>query len=193
MIKYIFFLVIPYIKLVSLITALHKLHYLLTILNTRIINSSRITAIKPHCIGIYSHSRAQCKIYTSHKANTRNWRTCAIILQILPRLQHTTTASSVSLNYIGIKISRLHPPTCARTHAYMYALQYNGPLFLSLPVARCRNTRRKVTSVDFEKCRTRLSKCVKQQQHCGTDVDPVCGSDANSYPNQCHLNVAICL
>lgn len=57
----------------------------------------------------------------------------------------------------------------------------------------CRQARRKVSVVEFEKCRPRLTKCTKQQQRCGSDVDPVCGSDANTYPNQCHLNVAVCL
>jgi len=56
-----------------------------------------------------------------------------------------------------------------------------------------RHARKKVTVVDFEKCRSRLTKCTKQQQRCGSEVDPVCGSDANTYSNQCHLNVAICL
>lgn len=60
-------------------------------------------------------------------------------------------------------------------------------------VSFLRQARRKVTVVDFEKCKSRLTKCTKQQQRCGNDVDPVCGSDANTYPNQCHLNVAVCL
>ncbi|KMR04987.1 serine protease inhibitor dipetalogastin isoform x3 [Lasius niger] len=56
-----------------------------------------------------------------------------------------------------------------------------------------RQARRKITVVDFEKCRSRLTKCMKQKLRCGSEVDPVCGSDANTYPNQCHLNVAVCL
>ncbi|KAG5305573.1 AGRIN protein, partial [Acromyrmex insinuator] len=62
-----------------------------------------------------------------------------------------------------------------------------------MQMLNCGHARRKVTVVDFEKCRSRLTKCMKQQQRCGSEVDPVCGSDANTYPNQCHLNVAICL
>ncbi|XP_015171859.1 PREDICTED: serine protease inhibitor dipetalogastin [Polistes dominula] len=62
-----------------------------------------------------------------------------------------------------------------------------------MQMLNCGQARRKVTVVDFEKCRPRLTKCMKQQQRCGNEVDPVCGSDASTYPNQCHLNVAICL
>lgn len=62
-----------------------------------------------------------------------------------------------------------------------------------MQMLNCGQARRKVTVVDFEKCRARLTKCMKQQQRCGNEVDPVCGSDANTYPNQCHLNVAVCL
>lgn len=65
--------------------------------------------------------------------------------------------------------------------------------YLIFCVSFLRQARRKVTVVDFEKCKNRLTKCTKQQQRCGNDVDPVCGSDANTYPNQCHLNVAVCL
>ncbi|CAD1476030.1 unnamed protein product, partial [Heterotrigona itama] len=62
-----------------------------------------------------------------------------------------------------------------------------------MQMLNCGQARRKITVVDFEKCRARLTKCMKQQQRCGNEVDPVCGSDANTYPNQCHLNVAVCL
>lgn len=57
----------------------------------------------------------------------------------------------------------------------------------------CRQSRRKVSAVDFDKCKARLTKCSKQQLKCSRDIDPICGSDANTYPNQCHLNVAICM
>ncbi|GAB1867846.1 Serine protease inhibitor dipetalogastin [Camponotus japonicus] len=62
-----------------------------------------------------------------------------------------------------------------------------------MQMLNCGHARRKITVVDFEKCRARLTKCMKQQLRCGSEVDPVCGSDANTYPNQCHLNVAVCL
>ena len=55
------------------------------------------------------------------------------------------------------------------------------------------STRRKVTAVEFDKCKARMTKCSKQQKLCDANPDPVCGSDANTYTNQCHLNVAVCL
>lgn len=56
-----------------------------------------------------------------------------------------------------------------------------------------RQPRRKITVVDFDKCQTRMTKCMKQKKKCSDEVDAVCGSDANTYTNQCHLNIAICM
>nr|CAD7204337.1 unnamed protein product [Timema douglasi] len=53
------------------------------------------------------------------------------------------------------------------------------------------NSRRKVTRVDFEKCRARLSKCSKSK--CTGEVDPVCGTDSHSYINMCELQQATCI
>lgn len=53
-----------------------------------------------------------------------------------------------------------------------------------------RNNRR-VVKVDYEKCKNRLMKCLKNK--CTTDVDPICGTDARTYTNQCQLNLATCL
>ncbi|KAF5283957.1 hypothetical protein FQR65_LT13649 [Abscondita terminalis] len=50
---------------------------------------------------------------------------------------------------------------------------------------------RKVTKVDFDKCQGKLSKCLKIK--CPSEMDPVCGTDARSYTNQCFLSVATCL
>nr|CAD7434128.1 unnamed protein product [Timema monikensis] len=53
------------------------------------------------------------------------------------------------------------------------------------------NSRRKVTRVDFEKCRARLGKCSKSK--CTGEVDPVCGTDSHSYINMCELQQATCM
>lgn len=50
---------------------------------------------------------------------------------------------------------------------------------------------RRVNKVDFEKCRNKLTKCLKIK--CSTEFDPVCGTDARTYTNQCQLNLATCL
>ncbi|KAG8037555.1 hypothetical protein G9C98_005765, partial [Cotesia typhae] len=62
-----------------------------------------------------------------------------------------------------------------------------------LKMLNCGQSRRKITVVDFDKCKARLMKCSKQMQKCSGDIDPVCGTDAYTYPNQCHLNVGICM
>lgn len=45
--------------------------------------------------------------------------------------------------------------------------------------------------MDLDKCKSRLAKCAKIK--CNDDRDPVCGTDARTYPNQCRLNAATCL
>ena len=50
---------------------------------------------------------------------------------------------------------------------------------------------RRVVKVDFEKCKNRLTKCLKTK--CSNEPDPVCGTDARTYTNQCQLNLATCL
>lgn len=45
----------------------------------------------------------------------------------------------------------------------------------------------------MEKCRPRLTKCANRAKCEGQGVDPVCGTDARTYPNQCQLGIASCL
>nr|BAM19105.1 follistatin [Papilio polytes] len=53
------------------------------------------------------------------------------------------------------------------------------------------NNRKVVKKVDMEKCKSKMNKCLKVK--CREEFDPVCGTDANVYPNSCHLKVANCL
>lgn len=55
----------------------------------------------------------------------------------------------------------------------------------------CFRNIRRVVKVDFEKCKNRLTKCMKPK--CSTEYDPVCGTDARTYTNQCQLNLATCI
>lgn len=48
-----------------------------------------------------------------------------------------------------------------------------------------------VKKVDMQKCTAKISKC--QKVKCPSDVDPVCGTDANVYTNPCLLKIATCL
>ncbi|XP_065352950.1 serine protease inhibitor dipetalogastin-like [Cloeon dipterum] len=52
-------------------------------------------------------------------------------------------------------------------------------------------TKRSVTKVDFEKCRKKFTNCNMLQ--CNNEEDFVCGSDAKTYRNPCHLQIATCL
>ncbi|XP_063217417.1 agrin [Bacillus rossius redtenbacheri] len=52
-------------------------------------------------------------------------------------------------------------------------------------------SRRRVTRVDFEKCRGRVAKCSRSK--CERGLDPVCGTDAHTYANLCELQVASCM
>ncbi|KAJ8925409.1 hypothetical protein NQ315_009241 [Exocentrus adspersus] len=80
-------------------------------------------------------------------------------------------------------LNEIEKPTCG-SDGYIYRSE------CELKLLNCGSTRR-VTKVDFEKCRNRLSKCLKIK--CSTDSDPVCGTDARTYTNQCQLNLATCL
>ncbi|KAF4521567.1 hypothetical protein B566_EDAN001287 [Ephemera danica] len=52
-------------------------------------------------------------------------------------------------------------------------------------------SKRRVTKVDFEKCRAKHNKCTLLQ--CSQEEDFVCGSDAKDYRNPCYLQIATCL
>ncbi|XP_077283226.1 agrin-like [Arctopsyche grandis] len=52
-------------------------------------------------------------------------------------------------------------------------------------------SRKRVIKVEMEKCRNKLTKCLKTK--CGHSSDPVCGTDAATYQNLCQLKVATCL
>ncbi|XP_034256084.1 agrin [Thrips palmi] len=54
-------------------------------------------------------------------------------------------------------------------------------------------SRRKVVRVDIEKCRSRINKCNKVKCTAEGWSDPVCGTDARTYPSKCHLQIATCL
>lgn len=45
--------------------------------------------------------------------------------------------------------------------------------------------------MDLEKCRARINKCNRGE--CAEEADPICGNDAHTYRNQCHLDQATCL
>lgn len=45
----------------------------------------------------------------------------------------------------------------------------------------------------MEKCRPRLTKCAIRAKCDNQPSDPVCGTDARTYPNQCQLGIASCL
>nr|XP_023012352.1 agrin-like [Leptinotarsa decemlineata] len=83
---------------------------------------------------------------------------------------------------VGCK-NEIEKPTCG-SDGFVYRSE------CELKLLNCGNNRR-VTKVDYEKCRGRLSKCIKMK--CSKDFDPVCGTDARTYTNQCQLNLATCL
>ncbi|XP_060536138.1 serine protease inhibitor dipetalogastin [Cylas formicarius] len=79
--------------------------------------------------------------------------------------------------------NEIEKPTCG-SDGYIYKSE------CELKMLNCGNIRR-VAKVDFEKCKARISKCSKIK--CSNDLDPVCGTDAQTYTNQCHLNSATCM
>ncbi|CAH0386305.1 unnamed protein product [Bemisia tabaci] len=60
-----------------------------------------------------------------------------------------------------------------------------------MKMLNCEVSKRRVTRVDLDKCRGKLNKCKKIQ--CSDEYDPVCGSDAYTYTNNCHLQQATCM
>nr|CAI5842728.1 unnamed protein product [Callosobruchus analis] len=83
---------------------------------------------------------------------------------------------------IGCK-NESEKPTCG-SDGYIYRSE------CELKLLNCGSNRR-VSKVDYDKCRNRLAKCLKIK--CNNDPDPVCGTDARTYTNQCQLNLATCL
>ncbi|KAJ8973067.1 hypothetical protein NQ317_004404 [Molorchus minor] len=79
--------------------------------------------------------------------------------------------------------NEIEKPTCG-SDGFIYKSE------CELKLLNCGSNRR-VSKVDFDKCRNRLSKCFKLK--CSIDFDPVCGTDARTYTNQCQLNLATCL
>ncbi|KAI4467599.1 follistatin-related [Holotrichia oblita] len=80
-------------------------------------------------------------------------------------------------------INEIDKPTCG-SDGYIYKND------CELRMLNCGSYRR-VAKVDFDKCKSRQTKC--QKIKCSDEFDPVCGSDARTYNNQCQLNLATCL
>ncbi|XP_050294378.1 agrin [Anthonomus grandis grandis] len=78
---------------------------------------------------------------------------------------------------------QIEKPTCG-SDGYIYKSD------CELRMLNCGNNRR-VIKVDFDKCKNRLNKCLKTK--CSNQFDPVCGTDAKTYNNECQLNLATCL
>ncbi|XP_057656527.1 serine protease inhibitor dipetalogastin [Diorhabda carinulata] len=79
--------------------------------------------------------------------------------------------------------SEIEKPTCG-SDGFVYRSE------CELKLLNCGNNRR-VVKVDYEKCRNKVAKCMKIK--CSNEYDPVCGTDARVYTNQCQLNLATCL
>lgn len=58
-----------------------------------------------------------------------------------------------------------------------------------LKLLNCGSNRR-VSKVDFDKCKARREKCSKIT--CTDEEDLVCGTDAKTYKNQCYLSQQTC-
>ncbi|PSN57361.1 hypothetical protein C0J52_02897 [Blattella germanica] len=69
---------------------------------------------------------------------------------------------------------------------------YRNECELKMLNCGAQSSKRRVSAVDFEKCRAKFNKCNKQGK-CTKDVDPICGTDAHTYTNKCHLQIATCL
>ncbi|XP_025831647.1 agrin isoform X2 [Agrilus planipennis] len=95
--------------------------------------------------------------------------------------QERTPHSTVCPTSCGNEIEK---PTCG-SDGYVYQSE------CELKLLNCGKANKKVSRVDFEKCRPKLSRC--QKTKCPSDMDPVCGTDAKTYTNPCQLSIATCL
>ncbi|KAG5869289.1 hypothetical protein JTB14_028628 [Gonioctena quinquepunctata] len=95
------------------------------------------------------------------------------------------TVCRIKSKNCGKHVFKVPMAYCASQERTSYSLSE-----CELKLSNCGNNRR-VVKVDLEKCRGRLAKCIKTK--CPKDFDPVCGTDARTYTNQCQLNLATCL
>lgn len=94
-------------------------------------------------------------------------------------------------HFLRIRILKLKIPQKIFTNLSRPKYSFIHLEFIVLSHYHRQQSKKKVTKVDLEKCRTRINKCNKVQ--CSDDEDPICGNDAQTYKNQCHLDQATCL